>query len=122
MAVKLPKISLCLCKPNMYFFLLHTLSVMHESIPPAPSLPPGNRWAFASLVRPGGGALANLARPGGRALANPGGTPRLLARTWLTLKRGRYGEFRDKDQQFVVDWLVQQGLEKLVDVFKGVFS
>ena len=30
--------------------------------------------------------------------------------------------FRDKDQQFVADWLVQQGLEKLVDVFKGMFS
>ena len=29
--------------------------------------------------------------------------------------------FRDKDQQFVADWLVQQGLGKLVDVFKGMF-
>ena len=28
--------------------------------------------------------------------------------------------FRDKDQQFVADWLVQQGLEKLVDVFKDM--
>ena len=55
--------------------------------------PPGNRGAFASLVSPGGGALANLARPGGRALANPGGTPGLLTRTLLTLKRGRHGEF-----------------------------
>ena len=67
--------------------------VMHQSIPPAPSPPPGNRRAFASLVSPGGGALANLARPGGRALANPGGTPGLLTRTLLTLKRGRQGEF-----------------------------
>ena len=55
--------------------------------------PPGNRGAFASLVSPGGGALANLARPGGRALANPGGTPGLLIRTLLTLKRGQHGEF-----------------------------
>ena len=70
-------------------------ALMHQSIPPAPSPPPppGNRGAFASLVSPGGGALANLARPGGRALANPGGTPGLLTRTWLTLKRGRHGEF-----------------------------
>ena len=29
--------------------------------------------------------------------------------------------FRDKDQQFVADWLVQQGLEKLVDVLKVCF-
>ena len=48
---------------------------MHESIPPAPSAPPGNRGAFASLVSPGGKALANLAPPGGRALANPGAPP-----------------------------------------------
>ena len=69
--------------------------LMHQSIPPAPSLPPppGNRGAFASIVSLGGGALANLARPGDRALANPGGTPGLLTRTWLTLKRGRHGEF-----------------------------
>ena len=75
-------------KPGFY-------SEVHQSIPPAPSLPPppGDRGAFASLVSPGGGALANLARPGGRALANPGGTPGLLTRTWLTLKRGRHGEF-----------------------------
>ena len=68
---------------------------MHQSIPSAPSRP-GNRGTFASLVSPGGGALANLARP--------------------------VENFRDKDQQFVSDWLVQQGLEKLVDVFKGMFS
>ena len=30
--------------------------------------------------------------------------------------------FQDKYQQFVADWLVQQGLEKHVDDFKGMFS
>ena len=27
-----------------------------------------------------------------------------------------------KDEAFVKDWLVHQGLEKLVDVFQGMFS
>ena len=44
---------------------------MHQSIPPAPSPPPGNCGAFARLVSPGGGAFANVVLPGGRAFANP---------------------------------------------------
>ena len=28
----------------------------------------------------------------------------------------------EKDEEFVKDWLVHQGLEKLVNVFKGMFS
>ena len=31
-------------------------------------------------------------------------------------------EFIGKDEAFVKDWLVRHGLEKLVDVFKGMFS
>lgn len=31
-------------------------------------------------------------------------------------------EFIGKDEAFVKDWLICQGLEKLVDVFEGVFS
>lgn len=30
--------------------------------------------------------------------------------------------FVAKDQQFVAKWLAREGLEKLVDVFKGMFS
>ena len=70
---------------------VYALCISQFHLRPAP--PPGNRGAFASLVSPGGGALANLARPGGRALANPEGTPGLLTRTLLTLKRGQHGEF-----------------------------
>ena len=32
------------------------------------------------------------------------------------------GKFIGKDEVFVKDWLVHQGLEKLVSVFKGMFS
>ena len=36
---------------------------------------PGNRGAFAHVVRPGGGAFAILSPPGRWALAYPGATP-----------------------------------------------
>jgi len=31
-------------------------------------------------------------------------------------------EFIGKDEAFVEQWLVRQGLEKLADVFNGIFS
>ena len=31
-------------------------------------------------------------------------------------------EFIGKDETFVKQWLVRQALEKLVDIFKGMFS
>ena len=52
-----------------------TRVIMHQSIPPAPSSPPGYCGAFARHVSPGGGAFANFALPGGRAFANPGPFP-----------------------------------------------
>ena len=45
---------------------------MHQSIPAAPSTPPGYCGAFARLDSPRGGAFANFVLPGGRAFANPG--------------------------------------------------
>ena len=46
---------------------------MHQSIPAAPSTPPGYCRAFARLVSLGGGAFANFVLPGGWAFANPRG-------------------------------------------------
>ena len=67
---------------NLMFFS----TVMHQSIPPAPSSPPGDCGAFASLVSPGDGAFANFALPGGRAFANPRAIPELLTRTQFPIR------------------------------------
>ena len=32
-----------------------------------------------------------------------------------------FADFIDKNEGFVIEWLVQHGLEKLVSIFKGVF-
>ena len=67
---------------------------------------PGNRGAFAHVVNPGGGTFAILSQPGDWALATPGHLTHV---------------FSGKDEVFVEQCLVHQGLEKLVDVFKGMF-
>ena len=79
--------------------------------------PPGNPGAFAHVVSPGVGAFAILSQPQGLGISIPRGDPR----TFDPCFRKTY-KFIGKDEAFVKDWLVHQGLEKLVDVFKGMFS
>ena len=59
---------------------------MHQSIPAAPSTPPGYCGAIARLVSLGDGAFANFELPGGRAFANPGAIPELLTRTRFPIR------------------------------------
>ena len=71
--------------------------LMHQSIPavPIPPTPPGNRWVFAYVVSPGGGAFTILLQPGGWALANPGHLTESGFRKMV--------EFIAKDKAFVED-------------------
>ena len=93
---------------------------MHQSIPAVPNPPlPGNRGAFAHVVSPGCGAFAILSQPRGLGISIPRGD------LWAFDTRVFEIEisfFIGKDKAFVKDCLVHQGLEKLVDVFKGMFS
>ena len=80
--------------------------------------PPGNRGAFAHVVSPGYGAFAILSQPRGLGISIPRGD------LWAFDTRVFEIEisfFIGKEEAFVKDWLVHQGLEKLVDVFKGMF-
>ena len=86
---------------------------MHRSIPAVPIPPPGNRGAFAHIVSPGGGALANFIAGGSIPRGDPGA---------FDIRFRKMDEFFRKDEAFVKDWLVRQGLQKPVDVFKGMFS
>ena len=72
-------------------FRILPYSIMHQSIPPAPSTPPpppppGYCGAFACLVSPRGGAFANFALPRGRAFDNPGAIPKLLTHTRFPIR------------------------------------
>ena len=89
---------------------------MHQSIPavPIPSPPRATAGHLLMLSVPGEGHSQFYRSPGGWALAYPGASP-----GYLTLV---FSKFIGKDKAFVKDWLVHQGLEKLVDVFEGMFS
>ena len=80
-----------------------------QSIPAAPIFL-GNGWAFARIVS-----------PGGRALAYPRATPGLLTHTGFLTRNPNVDDFIGKDQLLVTDWLDRQGLDKIVEVFKGMF-
>ena len=80
--------------------------------------PPGNRGAFAHVVSPGGGAFAILSLPRGLGISIPRGETRAFdTRVFV-----RHISVSGRTRPFFKDWLVHQGLEKLVDVFKGMFS
>ena len=63
-------------------------SVMHQSIPPASSPPPGQLRGICPPCqsRRGGGAFANVALPGGWTFANPRANPELLTRTRFPIR------------------------------------
>ena len=69
--------------------------------------PPGQPGAFAHVASPGGGAFAYPERPPVFA---------------IRVSESAMEEFIGKDEAFVEDWLVRQGLDKLVDIFKGTIS
>ena len=80
--------------------------------PPPPRATAGH--LLITVVSPGGGHSQFYRGPGGWALAYPGARPGYLTRV--------FSKFIGKDKAFVKDWLFHQGLEKLVDVFEGMFS
>ena len=93
---------------------------MHQSIPAVPIPPPGNRGAFAHVVgSPGGGASANFIAAWGLGISIPRRRPLGICGHTCFQK---IDEFIGKDEAFVKDCLVRQGLEKPADVFKGLFS
>ena len=91
---------------------------MHQSIPAAPSTspppPPGYCGAFARLVSPGGGAFANCALPGGRSCQHRASDTHAVSCQNITTQR----ILLEKQ----ADWLICQGLEKIEEVCKGMFS
>ena len=79
--------------------------VMHQSFPAVP-IPSGQPRGICSSCQSRGGAFAILSRPGG----------------WTFDTRvfeSAMDEFIGKDEAFVEQWFVRQGLDKLANVFKG---
>ena len=94
---------------------------MHQSIPAVPIPPPslGQPRGICSRCQSRGWGIRNFIAARGLGICVPRGDPRAFARRVL---ESAMDEFIGKDEAFVEQWLVRQGLEKLADVFKGMFS
>ena len=90
---------------------------MHQSIPAVPIPPRATEGNLLTLLVPGVAHWQILSRPGVLALAYPGATPGIWPKCFRKMD-----EFIEKEEAFVKHWLVRRGLEKPVDVFKGLFS
>ena len=91
---------------------------MHQSIPAVP-IPPGQLRGICSHCQSRGWGIRNFIAARGLGISIPRGN------LWAFDTRVFEIEisfFIGKDEAFVKDGLVHQGLEKLVDVFKGMFS
>jgi len=94
------------------------LSAMHQSIPAVPT-PPGQPQGICSRCQSRGWGTRNFIAARGLGICVPRGDPRAFDTRVL---ESAMDEFIGKDEAFVEQWLVRQGLEKLADVFKGIFS
>jgi len=93
---------------------------MPQSIPAVPfPPPPRQQWGICSHCQSRGWDIRNFITAWGLGICLPWGNP------WAFdthVFESAMDEFRGKDKAFVEQWLVHQGLQKLVDVFKGIFS
>ena len=94
------------------------LLFMHQSIPKVP-IPPGQPRGICSRCQSRGWGIRNFIAARGLGICVPRGDPRVFD---TRVFESAMDEFIGKDEAFVEQWLVRQGLEKLVDVFKGMFS
>ena len=81
--------------------------------------PPGQPRGICSRCQSLQRGIRNFIAARGLGICLPRGDPRALD---TRVFESAMEEFIGKDKAFVEDWLVRQGLHKLVDVFKGMFS
>ena len=81
--------------------------------------PPGQPRGICWSCQSRGWDIRNFIAARGLGICVPRGDPRAF--DTHVFESAMYG-FSGKDEAFVKQWLVRQGLEKLFDVFKGMFS
>ena len=81
--------------------------------------PPGQLRGICSCCQSRGWNIRNFIAARGLGICVPRGDPRAFD---TRVFESAMDEFSGKDEAFVEQCLVCQGLEKLVDVFKGMFS
>ena len=90
---------------------------MHQSIPAAPTPPPGQLWGICAPCQFRGWGISKFGTTRGSGISLPRGYPRVLTHSWFPTRNPNLEDFIAKDQQFVADWIDRHGLDKLVEVF-----
>ena len=91
---------------------------MHQSIPAVP-IPPEQLRGICSRCQSRGWGIRNVMAARWLGICVPRGDPRAFD---TRVFESAMDEFIGKDEAFFEQWIVRQGLEKHVDVFKGMFS
>ena len=98
--------------------MTNRIKIIHQSIPPVP-IPPGNCGAFVHVVRLARRwGIHNFITARGRDICVPRGDPRAFDRRVF---ESAMEEIIGNDEASVENWLVRQGLDKLVDDFLKYF-
>ena len=92
--------------------------LMDQSIPAAPSAPPGYCRAFARLVSPGAGAFANFCAARGPGICQPRGHSRAFDKQAVSYQHITTQRILLRTK---ADWLICHGHEKIREVCKGMF-
>ena len=101
---------------------MYSTCVIHQSIPAVPihpPPPPGQPRGICSRCQSREWDIRNFIAARELGICVPRSDPRAFD---TRVFESAMDEFIGKDEAFVEQWLVRQGLEKLVDVFKGMFS
>ena len=92
---------------------------MHQSIPAVTKPPPPPPGGICSRCQSRRLGIRNFIAARRLGICLPRGDPRAFdTRVFESATK----KFIGKEDAFVEDWLVRQGLNKLVDVFKAMFS
>ena len=87
---------------------------MHQSIPAAPiPPPPGNCGGICPPCHSRGWGISKFSAARGSGIYLPRGYPRAFDTHVVSTRNPNMEDFVGKDLQFVADWLVRQGLDKL---------
>ena len=90
---------------------------MHQSIPAAPIPPPGQLRGICPPCHSRGWGISKFSAARGSGICLPRGYSRAFDTHVVSTRNPNMEDFVGKDLQFVADWLVRQGLDKLVEFY-----
>ena len=107
----------CMITLSVVYYSVSCVTLSYTSVNSSCAHPPrATAGDLCALSVPGWG-ISKFGAARGSSFCLPGATLGLLMRTWFPTRNPNMEDFIPNDQQFVADWLVCLGLDKLVEAF-----